>query len=164
MEEDRRTVVGFQDSPERGLEGIVHTPTRIVRGPVPRREAAFGAPLSDQEALPLGTRRSRPGDAPRLGGREGHPVQALELHQRAARPAIVVGRSPEDPAGARFPCPSIDQPTIWPWSASIAYRNRPSSDRSSSRSPGLPSSVIAAVASSSVSDPSMPIAKRETAP
>src|SRR6476661_6620990 len=114
MEEDRRTVVGLQDSPERGLEGIVHTPTRIVGGPVPPREAALGAPLGDQETLSFGTGPALPGDIPRLGGRERQPVEGLEPHQTAARPATVVGTPPQGPAIDRRPASSTDQATIWP--------------------------------------------------
>src|SRR5512132_2020815 len=114
MEEDRRTVVGLQDSPERGLEGIVHTPAWIVGGPITRREAAFRAALGDQEALSLGTGPALPGDVPRLGGRERGPVEGLEPHQTAARPATVVGTPPQEPAIVRRPASSTDQATIWP--------------------------------------------------
>src|SRR5829696_3819555 len=51
-----------------------------------------------------------------------------------------------------------------PPSESIAYRYLPSLERSSSRSPGMPSTAMPAVASSSESEPSGPIANRETAP
>src|SRR5215218_7514654 len=51
-----------------------------------------------------------------------------------------------------------------PPSASSAYRNRPSLERPSSRSPGIPSTEMPAVASSSDREPSEAIAKRETAP
>src|SRR5215218_7233769 len=51
-----------------------------------------------------------------------------------------------------------------PPSASSAYRNRPSLERASSRSPGMPSTEMPAVASSSDKEPSEAIAKRETAP
>src|SRR5215208_2323923 len=51
-----------------------------------------------------------------------------------------------------------------PPSASITYRKRPSLVMSSSRSPGIPSTEMPTVASSSDKEPADAIAKRETAP
>src|SRR4029453_17850947 len=86
------------------------------------------------------------------------------IDHRAARPATVLGRLPHDPIGASEPSCPICHPKMLPESASTAYRKRPSRVRPSSRSPGLPSWVRPAVASSSVRAPSIPIEYRDTAP
>src|SRR5205823_8111371 len=84
--------------------------------------------------------------------------------QRAARPAIVNGRPAQDPIGESEPPSPTSHPKMLPESASIAYRNLPSAVRSSSRRPGRPSTVSAAVASSSARLPSAPIAYLDSAP
>src|SRR5438128_7665690 len=158
MEQDRGAVVGFEHATELGLQRAVDPTAREVRSAVPRREAALSPPLGDQEIPSLGTEHPFARDAPALRRRERHAVEGLQLHQRAASPATVVGTPSHEPTIDRCPRASTDHPTIRPWSASIAYRNAPSSERSSSRNPGWPSVVSPASASSSVRPPSAAIA------
>src|SRR5439155_10692184 len=158
VEQYRGPVVGLERTAEFRLEGAVDPTTREVRRAVPRREAALGPPLGDQEASSLGSGHPFARDAPALRRRERDAIEGFQAHQRAANPAAVVGTPSQAPTIERCPCSPTDQPTIRPWSASIAYRNALSSDRSSSRRPGCPSVVSPATASSSMSLPSAAIA------
>jgi hypothetical protein len=92
-----------------------------VGAAVAGREAPLGAPLGDQEALPLGSVRALDADLPGLGRRERDPVEGLEPHaQLAASPATVAGSPSHEPTGDSDPFASTAQPKTRRPSASTA--------------------------------------------
>src|SRR5262249_3752093 len=114
-------VVGLEHAMEVREKRAVGPPSREVRGPVAGREAPLGAPLGDEEALPLLPVPAVELDAPRLRRRERHAVRGSEPHRPlAASPAAVAGRPSHDPTGDSDPSAPTAQPKTRRPSASTA--------------------------------------------
>ena len=90
----------------------------------------------------------------------------------AEQSSFSVRREARDGVGQSVPGADLGQPSIGSdvpaedacASASIAYRKRPSAERSSSRSPVCPSTAVPAAASARIGEPSSATSDRDTAP